>query len=105
MLSENIQVLIWDTSYSFRVRLEPTATAAAAAEPRREPRLAAGRGRVEGGQEQAAAAAEDAFHLAAAAGAGGALHAEQIPRHGHQGGDLHVDQHRRAQSQGESETN
>ena len=80
-----------------RVGLEPTA---AAAEPRREPGLAAGR-RVEGRQEQAAAAAEDALHVAAAAGAGGAVHAEQVPRHGHQGGDLHVDQHRRAKSQGE----
>ena len=63
----------------------------------RQPQWQPGQGR----QEEAAAAPADSLHLAAAAGAGGAVHEEPLPRHEHQGGDQHVDQPHRAQSQGE----
>ena len=69
----------------------------AAAEPG-ESRLSAGRD--QGGQEQEAEETEDPLHLAAAAGAGGPVHQEQVPGHGNQGGDLNVDQHSRTESQG-----
>jgi len=58
--------------------------------------------RRQGRQEEAAAAAAHALHVAAAAGARGHLLQEQVPRHEHQGGDRHVDQPHRGQSQGES---
>ncbi len=66
----------------------------------REPRQPAGR--LEGGPEEAGAEAAHALHVAAAAGAGGALHEEPLPRHDHQGGDQPMDQPHRTESQGES---
>ena len=65
-----------------------------------EPRQPAGRrpGRGQGRQEEAAEEAEDPLYFAAAAGAGGPVRQEPLPRHVHKGGDLNVDQPHRAQS-------
>ena len=49
----------------------------------RQPQRQPGQGR----QEEAAAAPADTLHLSAAAGAGGAVHEEPLPRHEHPGGD------------------
>lgn len=53
-------------------------------------------GREERQEEQEAEETEDPLHLAAAAGAGGDLREEPVPRHVHEGGDRHVDQPHRS---------